>query len=310
MAKRDQRTQALEDELTRTKELLDARSKELSGAQSFLSTADRRSEADVLGIVRDLNENIFQVAANLTEQWEKHRPDRSSRFEIQKKDIDSFSQSFGPALVHHVLDRDSAAVTFLLQSCLCDFAVQASSSWRYKKEFETLSSIHERLSASEGQAISARWRTLTHSHLSKPSLDLDWITRSVANVLWLTGSFPYFRHTLEFVKGKATNGITTIANLALRLESVFMEDIMSCDMYLLCEHPCAEFDDTIMIREVESDKTPTPKGRGKVAGTTEVGVEKSVCLGRGRDPHTQVLLKTKVVLEKDLVESQRITSDR
>jgi hypothetical protein len=148
VAKRDQRIQALEDELTRTNELLDARSKELSGAQSFLSTADRRSEADVLGIVRDLNENIFQVAASLTEQWEKYRPGRSSRFEIRKKDIDSFSQSFGPALVHQVLDRDSAAVTFLLQSCLCDFAVQASSSWRYKKEFETLSSIHERLSAS------------------------------------------------------------------------------------------------------------------------------------------------------------------
>jgi hypothetical protein len=89
-----------------------------------------------------------------------------------------------------------------------------------------------------------------------------------------------------------------------------MEDIMSCDMNLLCEHPCAEFDDTIMTREVESDKTPTPKGRDKVAGTTEVGVEKSVCLGRGRDRHTQVLLKTKVVLEKDLIELQRVTSDR
>lgn len=148
VAKRDQRIQTLEEELARTKELLTARTTELSGAQSFLSTADRRSEADVLGIVRDLNENIFQVAANLTEEWENLRPDKSSRFHIRNDEIDAFSQSFGPALVLHVLDRDPTAVTFLVQSCLCDFAVQVSSSWRYKRGFRTLSSLHKRLSTS------------------------------------------------------------------------------------------------------------------------------------------------------------------
>ena len=91
----------------------------------------------------------------------------------------------------------------------------------------------------------------------------------------------------------------------MRLESVFMEDIMSCDMCLLYEPPCAKFDGTTMTREDESDKTPIPKGKDNVAGTTEVGVEKSVCLGQGGGRHTQVLLKTTVVLEKDLVESQR-----
>lgn len=321
VAKRDQRIQALEDELTRTKELLAARTTELSGAQSFLSTADRRSEADVLGIVRDLNENIFQVAANLTEEWENYRSGRSSRFKISKENINAFSESFGPALVHQVLDRDSAAVTYLVQTCLCDFATRASSNWRHRDEFKTLNSIHERLSASgkysrtrpvkynscipEGQAISARWRSLTHSHLSEPPSDPALITRTVADILWITGSFAYFRHSLEFVEEKASKGIKTIERLAMRLESVFMEDIMSCDMYLLCEPPYVEFDGTRMTREVESDRTPTPKGQGKVAGITEVGVEKSICAGREGGRRTQVLLKTKVVLEKDLLELQR-----
>ena len=141
-----QRIQVLEDELAQTKELLAARTTELSGAQSFLSTTDRISEAEVLGIVRDLNENIFQVAANLTEEWEKYRPGRSSRFEIFNKDVEALSQAFGPALVHHVLDRSPTAVNFLVQSRLCDYAALVSSSWRYKSK--TLISVYDRLSAS------------------------------------------------------------------------------------------------------------------------------------------------------------------
>ena len=143
-----QRTRALEDELERTKELLAARTAELSGAQSFLSTTDRLSEAEVLGIVRDLNENIFQVAASLSEEWENFRPGRASRFEISNEDVDALSQTFGPALVHHVRDRGPAAVNFLVQSCLCDHAASISSSWRHNKEFRTLVSIYDRLSAS------------------------------------------------------------------------------------------------------------------------------------------------------------------
>jgi hypothetical protein len=130
LKERDRRMRAIEDELTQTKELLAARSTELSGAQSFLSTTDRLSEAEVLGIVRDLNENIFQVAANITEEWEKLGPTRSRGFFISKEDIESLSDFHGAALVHHVLDRDPAAVTFLIQSYLCRIAADIASSWR------------------------------------------------------------------------------------------------------------------------------------------------------------------------------------
>ena len=85
-----------------------------------------------------------------------------------------------------------------------------------------------------------------------------------------------------------------------------MRDILSCDMCLLYEAPsCSVFDARRMTREVESDDAPTPRGQDKVAGTTEVGLEKSVSLGRGKGRRTQILLKAKVVLEKDLVDLQR-----
>ena len=44
--------------------LLATRSAEPSGAQAPLSTTDRLSEVEVLSIVHDLNENIFQVTVN------------------------------------------------------------------------------------------------------------------------------------------------------------------------------------------------------------------------------------------------------
>lgn len=99
------------------------------------------------------------------------------------------------------------------------------------------------------------------------------------------------------------NGIETIARLAMRLESVFMVDIASSDMYLLFATPGAEFDDTKMAKEFESSKASTRirKGKDKVAGTTEVGVEKYVCGKKGEGLRVQVLSKAKVVLEGDLV---------
>lgn len=143
----DQRTRALEAELAQTKELLAARSTELSGAQSFLSMTDRLSEAEVLGLVRDLNENIFQVAANLTEEWEKLRSSSRYRNLIPTPDFETVSRAYGRAIVGRVRRRHPAALTFLVQSYLCDVVMQLTSSWHCNKELNMLSSVYNQLSA-------------------------------------------------------------------------------------------------------------------------------------------------------------------
>ena len=165
LRRRDQRIREIADELARTKELLAARTTELSGAQSFLSTTDRLSEAEVLGIVRDLNENIFQVAANLTEEWEKLRSSQDRLFRLRKEDIDGLSEFYGPALVCHVLEQDPAAVTFLVQSCLCGLVARIASSWRLDdyEELKVLGSVYRSLCASGGYTSSiASEIRLTH----------------------------------------------------------------------------------------------------------------------------------------------------
>ena len=148
LEKQGRRTQVMADQLARTEELLATRSAELAVAQSFLSTADGLSEAEVLDIVRDLNEITFQVAANLTDEWEKLGSSRADRFTIDQRDIDDLSQLHGPVLIQQALNRDTVAVTFLVQSCLCSLVTDIVSSWCNHRELARLGPVYQRLSAS------------------------------------------------------------------------------------------------------------------------------------------------------------------
>jgi len=74
-----------------------------------------------------------------------------------------------------------------------------------------------------------------------------------------------------------------------------MVEVTSSDMSLLFEAPGTEFDGARMIDEFESGR------RDKVVGVTEVGVKKSVCRGPGEGRRVEILLKTKVVLEEDVM---------
>ena len=100
----------------------------------------------------------------------------------------------------------------------------------------------------------------------------------------------------------ALSGIETIDRLAMRLELAFMVEVASSDMSLVFEIPHTTFDNTRMVNEFGSNNGFTPGGRDKVAGTTEVGVGKSVGGGRGEGRHKEILLKAKVVLEKEVEE--------
>ena len=67
----------------------------------------------MLGIVHDLNEDVFQVPLNLSEEWEKLELSRSSRFTVPQDDIDALSRFYGS-----VLNRSPATATLLVQPCL------------------------------------------------------------------------------------------------------------------------------------------------------------------------------------------------
>jgi len=147
-------TRATQERLKQTEQLLDARTAELSGAQAFLSTADRLSEMEVLSIVRDLNENIYQLAVNLTEEWEKLESSQPTG----QPNGDPTSQPGIPVLIQLTRNRDSTGLTYTLQSDLCFQAMNMTSSWAHDKELGVLRHIYKRLSASgEHHIIETKW---------------------------------------------------------------------------------------------------------------------------------------------------------
>lgn len=154
----------------------------------------------------------------------------------------------------------------------------------------------------EGQAISARWRSLTHNYLALPPPDPAPLVEQLAGILDETGSFSSTQQSLELVKGVALEGIEAIIRLALRSELAFMVEVKSSDMTLLVEAPGTVFDDARMTDEYESGAATTSEQQDKVAATTEVGVGKRIPGGPGEGRRVEVMLKTKVVLEKDVVE--------
>ena len=303
------------DELARTKvelekanELSTARLTELVRAQSFLSTTDRISEAEVLGIVRDLNENIIQLAANLTEEWGKLKsPQPNSKTIPTKEELDALLQFHGPTLVLRVRSRDPPAVAFLVQSCVCYAVTQITLGWRRDHSDEwpwMLGSVYKRLS-SYGKHTSHAAIEVALIYLPKSSSHCVSIANHIADFLSITGSFRPTEKPFDFVKLKASSRIETITKLAMRLERAFMVDITSSDMRLLLEVP-SMFDDRRMSKEFDEDSTPGGQVM-KVVGTTEVGVEKTVYerRGEGRPGEvrcTTVLLKARVVLEKDVAQ--------
>ena len=308
-------TRGVQERLKKIEELLEARSAELSGAQIFLPTADRLSEMEVLSIVRDLNENIFQVAVGLTEGWEKLEPPQATG----PIEVDLTSQSRDPVLVQLTRKRDPTGLNFLLQLHLCYLAVKVTSSWVHDPELDVLQRIYQGLSASgehhiidtkqypthirttEGQAISARWRSLTHTYLSRSPPDPASLVGPLARVFDETGTFSSPQQSFEFVRKVALERIESMIRTAQRLKAAFMVDVTSSDMALLFDAPDAVFDEARMTNEFGPDSGSKCGKRDRIAGTTEVGVEKSICGNSGGARRAEILLKTKVVLEKDVV---------
>ena len=137
--RRDDEIARLEREIERLRETGErsaTRSAGPSGTHSFLFTTDRLSEKEVLNIVRDLNENIYQVAVSLTEEWERLDPPKTTG------QIDVGPRV--PVLVRLARNRDSMGLTFLLQSCLCSRAADMTLSWYL---------IYRRLSASSERRV-------------------------------------------------------------------------------------------------------------------------------------------------------------
>jgi len=114
----------------------------------------------------------------------------------------------------------------------------------------------------------------------------------------ITGTFSDFSEAMESVVNSAGTEIMAIIEATLQLDDTIKTKIASCDMSVYVVPPGATFDEERMANEFGEDGT---EGRGErwiVAGTMETGL-----LQRSGNVE-KVLLRPKVILERDLVESE------
>lgn len=111
--------------------LLNTRSAELRQAQAYLSTADRISHADVLGMVERLNADIYQLAASIADAFQYDSPSvASSQLTAPVSGTERFvAQAVIELLGIMSRNSDSSFVQLALQTMLMNVAAYVVESW-------------------------------------------------------------------------------------------------------------------------------------------------------------------------------------
>jgi len=114
---------------------------ELSAAQAFLTRTDAVSEAEVVGIVENLNTLTSSASSALLDTWGQREPIPGTFAEDPglKQIHDDFSNS----MFEQIDARGSVAVTLAIQMCLGYFIERVTSGWGGREAAGALGEAYE-----------------------------------------------------------------------------------------------------------------------------------------------------------------------
>jgi len=128
---RDQ-SNRMEAEHSQTRTLLEARTLELKGAQSFLTTADSLSGAEVSSMTEGLNAEILQASAFMADSFKFRWMERDSRATLTEARTRT-ENILGPQMLKMLSSvchsEDPLVVQIALQACMTKLASLAIEAW-------------------------------------------------------------------------------------------------------------------------------------------------------------------------------------
>jgi len=302
----------MEIQHSETRELLEARRLELASAQSFLTTADSLSGTDASVMLEGLNDEIFQVAASMAESFE-FRDSKADLGEDRKIACNWVGKHLGPTMLELLRSvrhcEEQLVVQIALQACMTKLLGRTIPRWNLdrSKDQSLLVNIHSYMWEEEDQAISGRWRALTHAYARKalqsqsdiPSLLQSSIVKDSSHVLVTAGCTADRPMIQEKLQSKFASGISVIVDKTIRLHQALGEEVTSGNLEVICIPSGDTFDAAIM--EDNDGKSKMQKGKdGHVLCTTALGLRRRVRAGmKGGERSWQEtdLLKSKVALE-------------
>ena len=120
-------TQELSTRLSEKDRLLSERTTELGAAQAFLTRVDAVSEAEVVGMVENLNTLISSASSALSATWDQREPVPGTL--VDEPDLQLIRDYFGDSMFGEVAVRNPVAVTLAVEMYLVQFVEQVTSGW-------------------------------------------------------------------------------------------------------------------------------------------------------------------------------------
>jgi len=100
---------------------------ELNAAQAFLTKVDAVSEAEVVGMIENLNTLISSASGALSDTWDSREPIPGAL--VEDPGLKQIRDYFGNSMVEQIDARNSVAVTLAIQMCLGYFIEGVTSGW-------------------------------------------------------------------------------------------------------------------------------------------------------------------------------------
>lgn len=121
------RAEELATRLADTEKLLSERTTELSAAQVFLTKVDDVSEAEVVGMIDNLNTLICSASGALSDTWDQREPIPGTL--VDESDLEQLRNDFGNMMAEQIAVRNSVAVNLAVQMHLGQFIERVTSGW-------------------------------------------------------------------------------------------------------------------------------------------------------------------------------------
>lgn len=304
---------AMSEQKAQLHTLLNDRTFELKGAQSFLTTADTSSGADVISMLQRLNAEVLQSAAYMAESmvdtfsFESGGVVRNEAYEV-------VTGLFGQSLAHYLATKkhkdDPLLIQITFQSCFIKFLeiVICSLSLHGEDVNRVLGSTYERIRCGEAQAISGRWRALTNAYANNHEESqliasfMPHLTGCFCNIMLAAGCSvaPDILHAS--VEKKLSDRVVLLFKLALQLNKIVMEEITSADLRTVTV-PSETTYSAEQMEDAYVDGDPATGGV-RVLCTTDIGLMRITRMATSGEKQwdDKLLLKPKVAL-KTVVDS-------
>ncbi|KAL4079083.1 hypothetical protein J3A83DRAFT_4086424 [Scleroderma citrinum] len=288
--------------------LLETRTRELKGAQAFLTTADAHSGAEVIALLDALNAEVMQTCAFISDSFDfARRPEHANEI---KEACSRISELMGPTMTHLLStvqhSGDPLLVQIALQGAMIEFSRWIIMTWDYDglQAEQPLAEIYNDIRTTETQAIGGRWRALTRVHAQKIALQqqddlhstmVTHISDTLVVIMVAAGCTKNYDDAYRHFTQKFGERVSNVVKMAVRLNKVMGEEVSSADLWPTHAAAGDKFDEVTM-EDFEGQDNQAGK---LVLCTTALGLYRSekVIVGDSAEFKNAVLKRPKVALE-------------